>query len=141
MYQSADYVDFLFHAVAVAFYRVTRNLCEVEVVQKFFEALFVCGRAVNRAHKVDVFQPRQLVVDNMTVRNVTHALFRRNGVGFEVVSVDDDAAFVEVQNAREALDSSGFSGAVRSDKSENFARFYLERNVVNRLFDGAAICF
>ena len=91
----------------------------------------VLGDAVNPAEEIDVLFHGEIVVKRELLRHVADILADLFGIFGDVEAGHLAVARRGSEQAAEHADDGGFSGAVGSQKAEDFALGYLEGNVVD----------
>src|SRR4051794_32755443 len=91
---------------------------------------FSPAQAVKLSGEDQVLIYRQLVVEGKLLRHVADDVFDRFGVAHHVMSIDPRAAVTWLQNSAKHANDGGFSGTIRTEKSENRSFSDFKRNVI-----------
>ena len=77
----------------------------------------------------------------MVVGDVTHAHFRLHRLFHDIVSANRDFAFFKRKDAGQTFYGRGFARAVLAQKSENFAGFQFQRQILYGIYLAVGVPF
>ena len=140
MDQRADHQQLLLHALGVGAHLVVDRVLQGENVQVLLNMRLTlgCAHLIYVRHKVQVLHAGQPVIQVVSVGHKTD-----QALGFQPFQVHPvpghrHGSPVRRQDTGHQLDGGGLAGAVRSDKSEQFAAVHRQRQVIHRL--GVVFC-
>ena len=133
VYERADDVELLLHAVGIRLYLLADRVAEREEVEILVQPLFAqSGRHVEHvADEVDELHPRQPLVQDVVVRNIADELLCRDGIVAQIHSAHTHRSALEADYAGHALYRGGFSRAVRTYEAVYLPFFDVEGKVVH----------
>lgn len=96
--------------------------------------------AVDVGHKIQVLDPSQKLIQIRIVRHVGKLPFTADGIRPDGFPINQNLPLVKAQDTAAGLQRGGLPCAVVSDKTEDFPRRNVQRQVIHSLFVTVAFC-